>query len=522
MRSCFFVLVCTCLFHYAAEAQANYLDTLYRPYDFAWDLNYGNTLKLNDTSYVITGYGLTMQNHFIFNLFAINLKGDTLWDKSYDFGSKDLFAAYKAVLDNDKNILIAGPFFNDSLQGYQAMLFKTDSMGNKKWLKTYGISHYGHYQGLFAYVPIATIDRHYLIASTLGIDSVNADFLVIKTDTNGNEESRWQYGTPKYETLWAGIQAIDSGFIFAGETTVSDTPDFYTFSIYTMKVDKNGNELWKAIYASPYDTTNNRHITDAVTNDVIEDTDGYVFVGHRYSRRNYVLHSSPFAYLKAWVAKLDKQTGHIIWEQNIGINNATYQRFYKITKTSDGGYAACGIQAFSNQNTTNDSWLVKTNTFGDSIWSRRFYYANDTSLETEFYSITQTYDDGYLISGFAYDYNGDPFPWVIITDSMGCLIPGCDTLTVNDIKVLPDDKVGVVIYPNPASNVAYILIKSDIDVLDLSFRIYALTGQIVTTKTSAITDVTYLLNTSNFAKGVYLVDVMSQGKVVTTRRLVKE
>ena len=521
MRSYFYLLVCICMLHYKAQAQANYLDTLYRFRNFAdiVDPNSG-VLQLNDTSYVIASTVVAPNHYNQLILFAINLKGDTLWIRSPDYTNVGTTISVQCIFDNDKNILVAGDFGIDSVpNSVTAMIFKADSTGNVQWFKTYGIAHYSAYHGVYGYAPIATFDNHYLVVAALD-DSVNVDFLIIKTDTAGNEESRWQYGTPKYDLPQAGIQTLDSGFLFAGFTTFADVPAYYLYSVYIVKTDKNGVLLWDTIYSAPSDS-NGVLLADAVANDVIEATDGYIICGNRFARKNNIYPYTPWAYQKAWIAKLNKLDGSIIWEQNIGIDNATYQRFYKMTATSDGGYAACGVQIFSDQ-TTGDCWLVKMNAQGDSLWSRRFYYGNDDSLTTVFYNILQTHDNGYILTGYANPNYGPVFPWVVITDSMGCLIPRCDTLTATGMKETPAEILGVTVYPNPASNVVYILMKADEEINDLAFNVYDINGKLLLHQQHAATDVTYLLNTSAYAKGLYLVDVLSDGKVVATRKFVKE
>jgi len=520
MRYYFCLLVCVGILYCKLPAQTNSLDTLYqfRRFTDIFGPNSG-CLQLNDSTYIIASTAIASNGYNQVILFAINLKGDTLWSQCPNYTNVGTAISLRCAFDKDRNILVAGDFGLDSIaNSVTAMLFKADSAGNVQWLKTYGIAHYSQYHGVYGYVPIVTFDNHYLIVSALD-DSVNVNFLIIRTDSSGNEESRWQYGTPKYNTPEAGIQTLDSGFLLVGFTNFADSPAYYTYSIYIVKADKNGNLLWDTIYSAPRDN-NNILLTDAVANDVLEDTDGYVVCGHRFAQPN-TISLNPSAFQKAWIAKLNKQDGSIIWEQNIGIDDATYQRFYKMTRTNDGGYAACGVQIFSDQ-TTGDCWLAKMDAQGDSIWSRRFYYGNDDTLTTAFYNILQTASGGYILTGYAAPNNGPVFPWVVITDSMGCLIPGCDTLTVSGIRELSTDNVGMAVYPNPASDMAYILIKADNVVPDLSFKIYNLTGQLIATQNHATTDVTYLLNTSTFAKGVYMVDVVSEGKIVAGKKFVKQ
>jgi hypothetical protein len=525
MRRVFDIATCSLLLGSKLQAQVPtvYLDTIYNiGYFGKIDNPNGSCLQLNDTSYVISCTAITPAFNYIPRLFAITLKGDTLWSRYYEDTLVGSGLSVGTIWDKYKNMITAGEFTVDSISyGNQAMLFKTDSDGDLQWRKTYGISQYGEYQSTTGSVPVATFDNYYLCIGQIGINNLNSDILVIRADSDGNEVARWQYGTPAYDVPYAGIQTLDSGFLFAGSTLYSAPPIYQSsYSIYIIKTDKNGKMLWDTIYSSPRDLTGVL-LTDADANGVIEASDGYIICGHRYAQQNFAHPASPWAFQKAWIAKLNKQDGSIIWEQNIGVYHATYQRFYSITKTNDGGYAATGGYINADQ-VTGVCTLVKTDSQGDSLWSREFLYANDDSLTTVFYNILQTANNGYILTGYCEPSDAAEFPWVIITDSMGCLIPGCDTITAINSKATSTDKVGVALYPNPAGNVAYILIKSDDNVPDLSFNIYNTTGQLITTQTHATTDVTYVLNTGAFAKGMYLVDVMSGRKVVATKKFVKE
>jgi hypothetical protein len=519
-----------------SQTQTNYLDSVYT---FSYFENIfganGSCLPLSDTSYIISTTAATWSGNHAPMLFAINLKGDTLWTKYYEDTLIGVELNCDAVYDHNKNIIIAGDFRVDSIaNGLQAMLMKIDPRGNLQWLRTFGISTYSYWRGVTGLVAIATNDNHYLCVGqlgidspSLGIDSTNSYILVIRTDTAGNEMSRWQYGNRQYSIPNAGIETSDSSALIVGATLSSNTPYSGGFSIYILKIDNNGNLLWDSIYSAPIGVdsapmgTQYYLLSDAEANGVIEDTDGYVVCGHRFARQNFVPHGSPAAFQKAWIAKLNKQTGGLIWEKNIGIDNATYQRFYSIIKTRDGGYATVGGWINADQ-TTGDCWLVKTDINGDSLWSRKYLYANDDSLTTAFYNILQTKDNGYILTGHCEPNDTYSYPWVVITDSMGCLIPGCDTLNATAIKERPDEFVGMVVYPNPASGVAYLLIKSDNNIANLSFKIFDLNGKLISTQNHATTDVTYIINTGNLAKGMYLIEVTSDGKVLAARKLIKD
>jgi hypothetical protein len=175
-------------------------------------------------------------------------------------------------------------------------------------------------------------------------------------------------------------------------------------------------------------------------------------------------------------------------------------------------------------------WFVKVSNIGDSIWSRMYRgvpgtlgLANDNSI-----SDFQLLPDGGII-GCGTSTNIDTSyesqqAWLIRLDSMGCLIPGCDTLTATGLNpVLTNgNHTGIAVYPNPASSLVYLLIKTDNPTPDLSFKIYDATGKLMATERGALADVTYLLHVNNYANGLYFVQVLDGGNMVAKSKFVKE
>ena len=71
--------------------------------------------------------------------------------------------------------------------------------------------------------------------------------------------------------------------------------------------------------------------------------------------------------------------------------------FQSVVQTSDGGFAMVGYTKSYGSHSDKDLWIMKTDASGNEEWSR-VIGSNDT-YDQHAYSIKQTSDGGYIISG---------------------------------------------------------------------------------------------------------------------------
>ena len=509
-----------------AKAQFSYIDSVYHVNRYNWEVTY-NSLKLSEDKFIFIGYGIDSNQNYVLNIYCLNPIGDTLWEKDYNIDTITGLIAFHSCFDQNKNIIVAGQYYNSVVHGEQGVLAKADSNGNLNWIKIYPAPHYGYNQGLWGIAHLVTNSNQYLLIAEESIDTFKATFLIIKTDTTGNELSRWQYGPPYDEApSGGGIRTNDGGFLFVGSTTKDDSivHTYGVTTIYMVKTDSAGNQLWAASIPELYNQYEHP-LADASAYCMIEDTDGYIICGNKPWKSNDTLCNmgiGPCAWQKCWIGKVRKNDGSLIWEKLYGSDTLDFGGFYSITPTLDGNYTVCGVYRWNNEY-QNAACVYKLNHNGDSLWSVQFVYKDSFSISVNPYSISTIGTAGFMVTGYVLlNGNATSYPWVVTIDSVGCLIPGCQTLTATGMKETPAEILGVTVYPNPVSNVVYILMKADKEINDLAFNVYDINGKLLLHQQHATTDVTYLLNTSTYAKGFYLVDVLSDGKVVATRKFVKE
>jgi len=112
-----------------------------------------------------------------------------------------------------------------------------------------------------------------------------------------------------------------------------------------------------------------------------------------------------------WLVKTDTE-GDTLWTKTFGGSSNDFGT--SVIQSTDGGYILLGhTWSFGN---ASDIWLIKTDSSGNELWSKRY----GGSLPDQSNSVQQTEDGGYVIVGYTESFGaGSGDIWLIKTDDTG-------------------------------------------------------------------------------------------------------
>lgn len=247
----------------------------------------------------------------------------------------------------------------------------------------------------YSYCAQQTSDGNYIVIG--GEESEGIGIYCGITKTNQEGDAIWFQGIYGQWGAWSinpgeFIQETqDGGYIFTGKIGLEIEEMGIQLAIWLQKTDSVGNMVWSRQLGGEYEGAQDNGYCVKETNDR-----GFIIVGERTR--------------SLWLLKTDS-LGDTVWTKTF---NGTG---YSVQQTQDGGYIVAGrIGSFV---TSFNPWrydllLLKTDSLGDTLWTRKYPdVENGTAIG---YCVQQTSDGGFLVVG---ELNGDIY--FLKTDSLGLL-----------------------------------------------------------------------------------------------------
>lgn len=336
-----------------------------------WERNYGgvdsdagySVQQTSDGGYIVVGSTYSFGNGAQVYLVKTDSLGDTLWSNYY--GGTEVEVGYSVQQTLDGGYIVVGysRSFGDSNQVY---LIKTDSVGDTLWTRVYGES--GDDRGMSVQ---QTVDGDYIIAGHTNSYGNSTQVYLIKTDSLGDTLWTRTYGGTLHDRGYSVQQTLDGGYIICGEGNSSLAYD----PVYLVKTDSLGDTVWTKTYGDAYDEGRSVQQTQ---------DGGYIIAGFQ-----------SFLGIDVYLIKTDS-IGDTLWSKYYRWQDAS--EGYSVQQTLDGGYIVAGwALRMEGTNEYQYSYLVKTDSLGDTLWTR--IYGNGTNMIDGFRNARQTTDGGYIVVG---------------------------------------------------------------------------------------------------------------------------
>ncbi|MEO0091546.1 MAG: PKD domain-containing protein [candidate division WOR-3 bacterium] len=371
----------------------------------AYQFDWGDGTFSNWSNFILGGVTCTMSHHWSSegtylvkarakdikgavtnwsNAHAITISNALIWTRI--FGSDDDDIGFLGQPTSDGGYIIVGT--TSSYGSSDIWLIKTDSLGLEQWNKTFGGTgdDYG-------YSMQQTSDGGYIIIGTTeSYGAGGSDIWLIKTDSLGNEQWQKTFGGTSDDFGKSVQQTPDGGYILVGSIETGGTNGI---DVLLIKTNSLGTMQWNK----------NFHKNEEDYGEEVKRTidGGYIIVGWTYfwDAEN----------IDVWLIKTDAN-GNMQWNKTF--NNADEDYGFSVQQTTDGGYIITGA-TYSYDLDNIDVWLIKTSTTGSRQWDKTFH-KNDEDCG---YSVQQTTDGGYIITGYTFSDNADV--WLIKTNSTGTM-----------------------------------------------------------------------------------------------------
>ena len=374
---------------------------------------------------------------YLFILFTIlsqSLAGQTTFQKVINPGSNGAVENASVQQTSDGGFILLGTMTNN------LYLVRTDSMGMIVWKRNVLLCNSICY-GSYGYAVQQTADGGFVVVGTIDKSSGGSsmafwsDIFLYKFDANGNHLWRRELENntfvPTYHYGFSLALSSDAGFIIGG---------YFNGGGILIKTDSLGNLAWKKQYAglgamvavgrtldNGFIAVCNKNVgpgdddiclikTDSVGMPVWAKT--YGTPGDEIARS--VVPVADGGYMVGGATKdaisnydacllLTDSLGNLVWAKKYGGLGADYG---SASLANDGGFIIAGSTgSFGNGNT--DGYLVKTDSLGNTEWSKTY---GDTSSEG-FGNVIQTIDGRYAAAGFTNSFGNGVY--TIKTDTAG-------------------------------------------------------------------------------------------------------
>ncbi|HMX04511.1 MAG TPA: T9SS type A sorting domain-containing protein [Chitinophagales bacterium] len=415
--------------------------------------------KLYWNDYTISGLGIATDGEFVYStglglynddeLYLPNvffLKFDVLGnqiDKTYLIAGENAYyrSGYAGGFEllNDSILFASGHFseydtmFPPWNRKHLGQLYAFNTEGDTLFTRKYKGSGFIEFNRLHLFN-----DKVICGGFTQDTNGVASNAYLTKVNYEGIQIWELMLGDTIHSEATGLLDTISNSTIIGGGAVVNSiSPDGIMRNGKIYKLDASGNVYFSKEIGTPYDDS---EIEVKVSKN-----------GQSYLVRQYmdtVINEGDYEYVQ-YIGKTDTNV-NFIWRTFL--NDKYYKYIYTLRTFEDGSIVAVGT-TIVDETYEPHGYIVKLDSNGAVLWERD--YTNNPEGNHYLYDFQKMPDGGYICSGLGADtIDGviQSMCWLLRLDSMGCLIPGCDEVSIPEIAV--NSETYLSIYPNPFGDAA--------------------------------------------------------------------
>jgi len=239
----------------------------------------------------------------------------------------------------------------------------------------------------------------------------------------------WERTYGKYDDMncaYSITQTTDGGYAIAGKSQQFGK----SFSnVYCVRIDAMGDTIWNRTFSRDIDYADEGYSIKQTVDQ------GFIIAGYTTGLGGY----SDFYLIKL------NSSGYLQWDRVYG--GIEEDRAFSVIQTPDSGFAIVGFTQSYGAGLY-DIYLVRTNASGDTVWTRTYGGSEYDGA----YSIAQTPGGGFIIGGWTWSFGeGRNDFYVVKTDFWG------DTIWTRTYGGIEDDEAKSIV---PTDDGGYVIVGS--------------------------------------------------------------
>ena len=490
----------------------------YAQLNIEWQKCYGgisyeqaNAVELTDDGgFILAGWsqsfeGLVADNHGVNDYWVVktNSEGEIVWTKSIGGSGNDY--CRDIVKMTDGGYLLVGHSYSNDDDVSENMGFddfwvvKITDDGSIEWEKSFGGSGSDE-----AYAASPISDGGCILAGSTGSNDGDVsenkgldDFWIVRLNASGDLVWERSYGGSSTDIAHSVFQTSDGDFVILGKTLsndgdVSGNNGFYDF--WVIKLTDSGELIWQNCLGGSYHDNGKC---------AIEASDGGIVLAGETASEDGDVSDFYGGWSDVWLVKLSAD-GLLEWENSFG--GSVDETPEKIIAPNEGGFMLiCDTGTFYMDGTTSvaisDAWVIKVDDEGELEWEQRF----GGSIQDTFYDFEEISPNQYIFAGRSRssdidvpDFYGEDDYWLVKMKKD------------HHSEIENRTQVDFSIFPNPASTALNIQSELTIETINVHNTL----GQTVLSLNN-INNNTTQINTRDMENGVYIISIITEGKIMT-------